>query len=100
MLHVNGWYVAKGVSHLYLLPHVHSTTGLLKPVTGDADLYLTLDGMSWLVAQSLNWYVQWDTVHYQSSTPRWPWKVFRPYYKVHGYQASVYGFSYSGFRLG
>lgn len=98
-LSVSGAYVLRGSNHWYTLPAVHSTTGLLIPASGDPDLYLYLNGTSWLVAQSLAWNLQWDSVHHHAPPFWWPWKVFKPYYRVYGYKASHYGFGCSGFRL-
>ncbi len=92
-------FVPAGASLLFVLPSVCNCSGTLFPVSGDPDLFLTLNGATTpVVAASIRGGTAIDSVAF-GSTFCWPWAEFWPFFRVRGFATGVCTFWMTGFGV-
>jgi len=89
-------FVPRGVNIFFILPPVRTCVGALFPVSGDPDLFLTLNGVfTPTVAASIRAGTAVDSVSFTSAPPLFV--PFVPFFRVRGFAAGFTGFFMSGF---
>jgi hypothetical protein len=92
------FFVPTGFSVFFVLPWTCACFGVVMPVTGDEDLFLSLNGpFTPIVAASTLGGLSWDRVGFVG--PCWPWTQFIPFFRVFGFIGGVCVFTWSGFGV-
>jgi hypothetical protein len=92
-------FVGTGSNLFFTMPSVCNCSATLFPITGDPDLFLTLNGTAGpAVASSRRAGTAIDSVSF-GSTLCWPWTEFWPFFRVNGFRTSVTGFWMTGFGV-
>ncbi len=92
-------FVPAGRSLFFVLPPVCNCSGTLFPLSGDPDLFLSLNGAATpIVASSLRAGTAIDSVFFGGPIC-WPWAEFVPFFRVSGFRTGVCTFWMSGFGV-
>lgn len=92
------FFVPTGFSFFFVLPWSCSVFGVVMPVTGDEDLFLSLNGpFTPIVAASALGGLAWDRVSFSGAC--WPWTQFIPFFRVFGFTGGACRFTWGGFGI-
>lgn len=92
------FFIPTGWSFFFVLPWACSCFGVVMPVTGDEDLFLSLNGpFTPIVAASTLGGLSWDRVSFAGAC--WPWTQFVPFFRVFGFIGGQCNFVWGGFGV-
>ena len=92
-------FVPAGSNIFFTLSPVCNCFGALFPVSGDPDLFLSLNcATTPIVRASIRAGLAIDSVSFGPAIC-WPWNEFVPFFRVNGFLTSVTGFAFSGFGV-
>jgi len=99
-----GWWwptlaIPKGTNLFFVLPPICNCAGVVVPITGDPDLFLSANGpFTAVIAASRLGTGLIDRVAFGPAIC-WPWQEFVPWFRVNGFSTCVTAFGMSGFGV-
>lgn len=90
-------FVPRGANLFFILPPVFTSFGAVYPLSGDPDLFLTLNGaLTPTVAMSIRGGTAVDSVAFGPTSALLP-SPFVPFFRVNGFASGLTGFFMAGF---
>jgi hypothetical protein len=90
--------IPTGWNFFFVLAPCCSVFAVVMPVTGDQDLFLSLNGaFTPVVAASTLGGLAWDRVSFSGAC--WPWTQFVPFFRVRGFIGGACSFTWGGFGV-
>jgi hypothetical protein len=91
--------IPRGANVFFVLPPICNAFGLVVPLSGDPDLFLTRNGpFTPAVSSSMRGGTAIDRVAF-GPTICWPWEEYVPWFRINGFRSSVTGFGMGGFGV-